>query len=75
LAKIIENCTSNIPSIAKASIPRDIVSEWIIEHSILSKALEGNIDQNQYVEKVRTLMGFIAPRILKEDIETIWKMQ
>ncbi|CAF4075236.1 unnamed protein product, partial [Rotaria magnacalcarata] len=75
LAKIIENCTSNIPSITKASIPRDVVSEWVIEHSILSKALEGNIDQNQYVEKVRTLMDFIAPRILKEDIETIWKMQ
>ncbi|CAF4832996.1 unnamed protein product, partial [Rotaria magnacalcarata] len=55
--------------------PRDVVSEWVIEHSILSKALEGNIDQNQYVEKVRTLMDFIAPRILKEDIETIWKMQ
>ena len=35
----------------------------------------GNIDQNQYVEKVRTLMDFIAPRILKEDIETIWRMQ
>ncbi|CAF1099925.1 unnamed protein product [Rotaria sp. Silwood1] len=75
LAKIIESCTSNIQSISKASIPRDIVSEWVIEHSILSKALEGNIDQNQYVEKVRTLMDFIAPRILKEDIETIWKMQ
>ncbi len=39
------------------------------------KILIGNIDQNQYVEKVRTLMDFIAPRILKEDIETIWKMQ
>ncbi|UJR13683.1 hypothetical protein I4U23_000695 [Adineta vaga] len=75
LAKIIENSTSNIQSLSKASIPRDTVSEWIIEHSILSKALEGNIDQNQYVEKVRTLMDFIAPRILKEDIETIWKMQ
>ena len=35
----------------------------------------GNIDQNQYVEKVRIIMDFIAPRILKEDIETIWKMQ
>jgi len=75
LAKIIENSTSNMSSIVKNSIPRNIVSEWIIENSILSKALEGNIDQNQYVEKVRTLMDFIAPRILKEDIETIWKMQ
>ncbi|CAF0886485.1 unnamed protein product [Rotaria sordida] len=75
LAKIIENATSNIPSMTKASIRRDVISEWIIENSILSKALEGNIDQNQYVEKVRTLMDFIAPKISKQDIETIWKMQ
>ncbi|CAF2060526.1 unnamed protein product, partial [Rotaria magnacalcarata] len=66
LSKIIENRTS---------IPRDIVSKWIIEHSILSKVLEGDIDQIQYVEKVRTFMNFTAPSILKEDIEMIWKMQ
>ncbi|CAF4232745.1 unnamed protein product, partial [Rotaria magnacalcarata] len=59
----------------RRSIPRDIVSKWIIEHSILSKVLEGDIDQIQYVEKVRTLVDFIAPNILKEDIEMIWKMQ
>jgi hypothetical protein len=41
LAKIIENSTSNIQSISKASIKRDVISEWIIENSILSKALEG----------------------------------
>ena len=70
-----------------------MISDWIIENSILSKALEGktkgktnngqcssnrslgNIDQNQYVDKVRIIFDFIAPRILKEDIETIWKMQ
>ncbi|CAF4180692.1 unnamed protein product, partial [Rotaria magnacalcarata] len=42
------------------SIPRGIVRD---------------IDQIQYVEKVRTLVNFIAPNILKEDIEMIWKMQ
>ncbi|CAF4491738.1 unnamed protein product, partial [Rotaria socialis] len=66
LSKIIEDPTS---------IPRDIVSKWIIEHSILSKVLEGDIDQIQYVEKARTFVDFIAPSMLKEDIEMIWKMQ
>ncbi|CAF1372553.1 unnamed protein product [Rotaria sordida] len=75
LSKIIENCTSSVQSIIKTSISHDAVTKWIIEHSILSKSLEGNIDQKQYIEKVQTLMDFIAPRILKEDIETIWKMQ
>jgi hypothetical protein len=89
---MIENSTSNIQNTTKTSIRREIISDWIIQNSILSKALEGkktqtslfivlclisigNIDQNQYVEKVRILLDFIAPRILKEDIETIWKMQ
>ncbi|CAF4112559.1 unnamed protein product [Rotaria sp. Silwood2] len=40
LAKIIENATSNISSLIKTSIRRDVISEWIIENSILSKALE-----------------------------------
>jgi len=35
----------------------------------------GNIDQNQYVDKVRILLDFIGPKMSKEDIETIWKMQ
>jgi len=75
LAKMIEASTSAIVSVSKSSIHRDIISEWIIVNSVLSKALEGNIDQNQYVDKVRTLLDFIAPRILKEDIDTIWLMQ
>ncbi|CAF0908766.1 unnamed protein product [Adineta steineri] len=75
LAKIIENSTSNIQNMSKTSIRREVISDWIIENSILSKALEGNIDQNQYVDKVRTLLDFIATKISKEEIETIWKMQ
>jgi len=38
---MIENSTSNIPNTCKTSIRRDIISDWIIENSILSKALEG----------------------------------
>ncbi|UJR33560.1 hypothetical protein I4U23_020999 [Adineta vaga] len=75
LAKLIENASFNSQSTSKSSMRRDVISDWIIENSILSKALEGNIDQNQYVDKVRILLDFIAPRILKEEIETIWKMQ
>jgi hypothetical protein len=89
---MIENSTSNVQNTSKTSIRRDVISDWIIQNSILSKALEGkqnqkfifnlfifisigNIDQNQYVDKVRTLLDFIAPKISKEEIETIWKMQ
>jgi hypothetical protein len=38
---MIENSTSNIQNTSKISIRRDIISDWIIENSVLSKALEG----------------------------------
>jgi hypothetical protein len=39
---MIENSTSNIQNTTKTSIRREIISDWIIQNSILSKALEGN---------------------------------
>lgn len=38
---MIEASTSAIVSVSKSSIHRDIISEWIIVNSVLSKALEG----------------------------------
>lgn len=93
LAKLIENATYSSATSTRAPMRREVISDWVIENSVLSKALEGrrlaercsphlslcrhvgNIDQNQYVDKVRILLEFIAPRILKEEIATIWKMQ
>ncbi|CAF1254970.1 unnamed protein product [Rotaria sordida] len=66
LAKIIED---------SILIPHNVITKYIIKNSILWKVLEGNIDQKQYMGKVRILMDFIAPHISKEEIEKIWKMQ
>lgn len=44
-------------------------------HFVIFVFASGNIDQNQYVDQVRILMDFIAPKISKEDIKTIWKLQ
>ncbi|CAF1077188.1 unnamed protein product [Rotaria sordida] len=66
LAKIIED---------SILIPHNVITKYIIKNSILWKVLEGNIDQKQYMGKVRILMDFIAPHISKKEIEKIWKMQ
>ncbi|UJR18179.1 hypothetical protein I4U23_005079 [Adineta vaga] len=66
LAKIIENSTP---------IPHDVLTEYIMENSILSKALEGNINQTEYRDKVCILVRFIAPYFIKDDVEKLWKMQ
>jgi hypothetical protein len=47
---MIENATVNIQNTTKASVRRDVISDWIIENSILSKALEGEKPlKNQFV--------------------------
>ncbi len=38
-------------------------------------AVEGNIDQSQYCEKIKTIVEFIGDRINNEEISTLWNMQ
>jgi ubiquitin carboxyl-terminal hydrolase 9/24 len=52
-----------------------VLTEWIINRSILSLAVEGNIDQSQYCEKIKTIVEFIGDRINNEEIKNLWNMQ
>lgn len=45
LSKMIEVYTLNVQTTTKISIRRELLTEWIIGKSILSKALEGTIDK------------------------------
>lgn len=45
LSKMIEVYTLNVQTTTKTSIRRELLTEWIIGKSILSKALEGTIDK------------------------------
>jgi ubiquitin carboxyl-terminal hydrolase 9/24 len=52
-----------------------VLSEWIISKKVLSLAVEGNIDQSQYCDKIKTIVEFIGDQIKDEEISALWAMQ
>ena len=39
------------------NISSDVLVEWMAENSVLSVALEGNIDQVQYTDRIKSIVG------------------
>ena len=75
ICKLIENSKSYTNSNSKISLSEENLTKWIVENRILSLAVEGNIDQSQYSEKLKTIVEFIAECITNEEISTLWSMQ
>lgn len=66
---------NSLTSYQKINIKEDVLSEWIISEKVLSLAVEGNIDQSQYCDKIKTIVEFIGDRIKDEEISALWEMQ
>ena len=49
---------------SKHSISQDAVLEWIFLNKVLSVALEGNIDQVQYTDRVKASVEFSWSQII-----------
>ena len=56
------------------NISSDELVDWMAENSVLSVALEGNIDQVQYTDRIRSIFNFLCPKLGKEDLEKIWRL-
>ena len=56
------------------NISSDQLVDWMAENSVLSVALEGNIDQVQYTDRIRSIFNFLCPKLGKEDLEKIWRL-
>ncbi|KAG1652915.1 Ubiquitin carboxyl-terminal hydrolase 24 [Nymphon striatum] len=68
------NTTDNSAE-AKYSIEHNQVLDWVAENEILSLALEGNIDQMQYCDKLKGLLEFLSSRLSTDELSKIWSMQ
>lgn len=72
ICKLIENSkTLN----CKTVIKEEFLSDWIITERILSLSVEGNIDQGQYCDKIKSIVEFIGDSITNEEISALWNMQ
>lgn len=59
----------------RMSIQSDKLSQWLSDNEVLSLALEGNIDQAQYCDRLRTLLVFLGPRLSCQDVTKIWSLR
>ncbi|CAF4404798.1 unnamed protein product, partial [Didymodactylos carnosus] len=75
LVIIIENSTTVLLDVTHKSIDCDILSQWIIENSIVSVALKGDINDSYYLTNTSQLFKFIGSKLTKADIEMIWKAE
>ncbi|XP_052775472.1 ubiquitin carboxyl-terminal hydrolase 24-like isoform X3 [Mya arenaria] len=75
VTKLIEDATSTKNPRQKTAIPQKQIQEWLVENKILSIALEGNIDQAQYCDKIKGIVDFLGTDLSSDELTMIWKMQ
>ena len=49
--------------------------EWMAENKVLTVALEGNIDQVQYTDRIRSIVEFLGPRLSTDELTKMWNLQ
>jgi ubiquitin carboxyl-terminal hydrolase 9/24 len=59
----------------KVAIPQDVIQDWLVQNRVLSIALEGNIDQAQYCDKVKGILDFLGTGLSLDELTKIWKMR
>lgn len=74
LIKLIDDCSATGAS-SKAAIDAEQLQNWMAENNVLSITLESNIDQAQYMDKIKSIIEFVGQRLSIEELTKIWSMQ
>ena len=56
------------------SISSQRLANWMAKNRVLSVALEGNLDQAQYAERLKAIVEFLGARLGQEDIDRMWHL-
>ena len=51
------------------------LQQWMVENDVLAIALEGNLHQAQYCERLKKLMEILVPELTPEKLTKIWNIQ
>ncbi|XP_074523460.1 ubiquitin carboxyl-terminal hydrolase 24 isoform X2 [Halichoeres trimaculatus] len=73
VTKLIEEST--VSKTVKNAIDTDKLLDWLVENSVLSIALEGNIDQAQYCEKIKGIIELLGSKLSLDELSKIWRIQ
>ncbi|KAM9385228.1 ubiquitin carboxyl-terminal hydrolase 24 isoform 3-T3 [Pholidichthys leucotaenia] len=73
VTKLIEEST--VSKMVKNAIDTDKLLDWLVENSVLSIALEGNIDQAQYCERIKGIIELLGSKLSLDELSKIWRIQ
>ncbi|XP_034036320.1 ubiquitin carboxyl-terminal hydrolase 24 isoform X2 [Thalassophryne amazonica] len=73
VTKLIEESTMS--KTVKNAIDTDKLLDWLVENSVLSIALEGNIDQAQYCERIKGIIELLGSKLSLDELSKIWRIQ
>ncbi|KAF2976666.1 hypothetical protein EK904_003280 [Melospiza melodia maxima] len=73
VTKLIEDST--VSKSVKNAIDTDRLLNWLVENSVLSIALEGNIDQAQYCDRIKGIIELLGSKLSLDELTKIWKIQ
>ena len=80
VSRLIDESESTFKGISKRSndlahIKEERIVQWMSDNRVLSVALEGNIDQVQYTDKIKAIVEFLGPRLALEELTKMWNLQ
>ncbi|XP_065183511.1 ubiquitin carboxyl-terminal hydrolase 24-like [Sycon ciliatum] len=75
VSKLIEESISSASSKYKRPIQHHELVRWLLENRVLSIALEGNLHQTQYCERLKAIMEFLGDKLTLEELSNIWNLQ
>ncbi|XP_071988631.1 ubiquitin carboxyl-terminal hydrolase 24-like, partial [Engystomops pustulosus] len=73
VTKLIEDST--LSKSVKNAIDTDRLLDWLVENSVLSIALEGNIDQAQYCDRIKGIIELLGSKLSLDELSKIWNIQ
>ncbi|OXB64566.1 hypothetical protein ASZ78_016018 [Callipepla squamata] len=73
VTKLIEDST--VSKSVKNAIDTDRLLNWLVENSVLSIALEGNIDQAQYCDRIKGIIELLGSKLSLDELTKIWRIQ
>ncbi|CAB1332019.1 unnamed protein product [Coregonus sp. 'balchen'] len=73
VTKLIEEST--VSKTVKNAIDTDRLLDWLVENSVLSIALEGNIDQAQYCDRIKAIIELLGSKLSLDELSKIWMIQ
>ncbi|XP_034271054.1 ubiquitin carboxyl-terminal hydrolase 24 isoform X2 [Pantherophis guttatus] len=73
VTKLIEDST--LSKSVKNAIDTDRLLNWLVENSVLSIALEGNIDQAQYCDRIKGIIELLGSKLSLDELTKIWRIQ